>query len=36
MQTGHVPVRMKYTATARAWPRQVGQGDSVAGGVQDA
>ena len=21
MQTGQVPVRMKYTATARAWPR---------------
>ena len=22
MQTGQVPVRMKYTATARAWPRR--------------
>ena len=22
MQTGQVPVRVKYTATARAWPRR--------------
>ena len=27
---------MKYTATARAWPRRPARGDSAVGGVQDA